>query len=51
MNVIEIRRKIHQNPELSFKEFNTSQFIVDRLLEAGLDVERIETGVVGIYRG
>jgi metal-dependent amidase/aminoacylase/carboxypeptidase family protein len=29
--VVEIRRHIHQNPELSFQEFNTVKFIKSKL--------------------
>ena len=48
-----IRRRIHQNPELGFREFETSA-LVRRELEA-MGIEQIpvavETGVVGIIRG
>lgn len=29
--IVEWRRHLHQNPELSFKEYETSQFIYDTL--------------------
>ena len=38
--VISIRRYLHQNPELSLKEFNTSEFIVKELNKIGLDAQR-----------
>jgi amidohydrolase len=48
----EIRREIHQHPELGFEETNT-QAIVERELDAiGVEHRRIaKTGVVGIVRG
>ena len=38
--VISIRRYLHQNPELSLKEFNTAEFIVKELNKIGLDDQR-----------
>lgn len=52
--IIAWRHHFHENPELSFKEFKTSQFIVDELNKMpGIDaVERpTETGVVAIIKG
>lgn len=37
--LVEIRREIHKNPEISLKEFNTSKLISDVLKNEGLDVE------------
>src|SRR6476646_692196 len=51
--VIEWRRYIHQHPELSNREFNTSKLVAEKLKEFGLEV-RIgiaKTGVVGILKG
>ena len=31
--IVKARRHLHQNPELSFKEFNTSKYIQDFLRE------------------
>ncbi|MBY0121117.1 M20 family metallopeptidase [Bacillus sp. S/N-304-OC-R1] len=47
-NIIEWRRHLHQNPELSFKEFKTSQFIYDTLSSfPNLEITRpTETSVV-----
>ncbi|WP_217587444.1 M20 metallopeptidase family protein [Lentibacillus saliphilus] len=52
-NIIEWRRHLHQNPELSFKEYNTSQFIYDTLAEfPNLELTRpTETSVVAILKG
>jgi amidohydrolase len=51
--VIEWRRRIHQNPELSFKETNTSNFVAETLRSFGnIEVERpTATSVIGILHG
>lgn len=43
-----IRRQLHAHPELSFKEFATSEFICEKLAELGLDsfVRITETGII-----
>lgn len=48
-----IREYIHENPELSNKEFNTTKFIKEKLIEYGIEIEEIglKTGVSGILRG
>lgn len=38
--VVQWRRHLHQNPELSFEEYETSQFIAEKLEEFGFDVKR-----------
>lgn len=38
--VISIRRYLHQNPELSLKEFKTSEFVAKELNKLGLPVQR-----------
>jgi amidohydrolase len=51
-DVINWRRHIHQNPELSFQERNTSDYVADLLERFGLEVLRpTETSVVGVLRG
>jgi metal-dependent amidase/aminoacylase/carboxypeptidase family protein len=47
------RRQLHANPELSFEEHETTEFIRDALAEiGGLEVERpTATGVVARLRG
>lgn len=46
------RQHIHANPELSFKEFETSAFIKKHLEEWGIPyTEMANTGVVGIIEG
>jgi len=52
--VVEWRRDIHANPELSNREFRTAALVADHLRGLGLDEVRTQvahTGVVGILRG
>ncbi|MFZ9971289.1 MAG: M20 metallopeptidase family protein, partial [Bacteroidia bacterium] len=51
--LVEIRRKIHQNPELSFCEFETAQLIETYLQEElGLKTQRLaKTGVIALIEG
>ncbi|WP_411359526.1 M20 family metallopeptidase [Pseudidiomarina salilacus] len=51
--VIEWRRDLHQNPELSNREFRTSKVVAEHLRELGIEVqtEVAHTGVVGILKG
>jgi len=51
--VIGLRRKLHQNPELSFKEVQTTALIVKELKDLGLDVLQWDdfTGAVGLLKG
>lgn len=50
--VVGYRQHIHANPELSFKEFETSAFIKKQLEEWGIPyTEMANTGVVGIIEG
>jgi amidohydrolase len=50
--VIQWRRHLHQNPELSNREFETAKYIEEHLTALGLEVqtEVAHTGVVGILR-
>ncbi|MBQ6867064.1 MAG: amidohydrolase [Clostridia bacterium] len=52
-NIVEWRRDIHMHPEVSFKEFRTSQVIKDHLTKLGIEILPIESGtsVVGLIRG
>ncbi|MEO9903943.1 M20 aminoacylase family protein [Nisaea sp.] len=47
------RRHIHQNPELGFEEFETADFVAERLTEMGLEIHRGlgGTGVVASIKG
>jgi amidohydrolase len=51
--VIEIRRHLHENPELSFKEFETSKYVCSKLDEYGIEYKTgyVETGIVGLIKG
>lgn len=50
--VVGYRRHLHANPELSFKEFETSAFVKSKLTEWGIPFEGIaNTGVVGLIKG
>lgn len=46
------RQQIHSQPELGFKEFKTSSFIVDKLQSFGIEVHQGlgGTGVVGVLK-
>lgn len=51
--IIEIRRHIHENPELSFEEFNTSTYICSKLEEYGIPYKSgfVKTGIIGKIEG
>lgn len=51
--LIEWRRHLHQNPELSNREVNTASFVADLLRSFGLEVQTgiAKTGVVAILKG
>lgn len=51
--VISWRRHIHANPELSFKEYETSKYICQRLDEIGVEYESgvADTGVIAYVKG
>jgi amidohydrolase len=49
---IEWRRHLHANPELSYQEFNTSQFVAAQLKSFGIPfTEMATTGIVGLIKG
>lgn len=51
-NFIDVRRHLHANPELSYQEFKTSQYIQERLKEYGITHKVMaETGVIGLIEG
>lgn len=51
--VIDIRRHLHQHPELSYQEVETGKFIANRLSQMGIPHEHgvAENGVVGLIEG
>jgi amidohydrolase len=52
-SVIDLRRTLHQWPELGFQEQRTSALVIERLQALGLEVRTgiAQTGVLGILRG
>jgi hippurate hydrolase len=49
---IEVRHHLHAHPELSYKEFATSQFIQKKLSGFGIEYKILATtGVVGLIKG
>jgi amidohydrolase len=51
-DVIQIRRHLHANPELSYNEFETATFVESKLQSMGLKTERMATtGVVALIEG
>lgn len=51
--VIEWRRHIHENPELSNREFKTAEYVANHLRSLNMEVRTgiAHTGVVGILKG
>lgn len=51
--LIKIRRYIHQNPELSMAEYDTAEFIIEKLKSFGVtDIKRVgATGVTALIKG
>ncbi|MFP5041320.1 M20 metallopeptidase family protein [Parasediminibacterium sp. JCM 36343] len=49
---IAIRQHLHANPELSYKEFNTSSFLQEKLTALGIPFEvKATTGIVALIKG
>jgi amidohydrolase len=49
--LVGIRRRLHENPELSFHEFQTSAFLESQLTELGIPVEKVaSTGLIGTLK-
>ncbi|KIX13029.1 M20 metallopeptidase family protein [Dethiosulfatarculus sandiegensis] len=51
--IVEVKRHIHQNPELSMQEFETCAFVKSKLSEMGVELADIDTeiGALGLIRG
>lgn len=51
--IVKIRRFLHQNPELSFKEFNTSKYIQSLLSEHNIPFTNghVATGIIATIEG
>lgn len=51
-DMVGIRRHLHQNPELSYQEFKTTDYIIEKLKELDISVDRpLKTGCVGVLKG
>ena len=51
-DVVRYRQHLHANPELSFKEFETSKFVKEKLSSWGIEfTDCANTGVVGLIKG
>lgn len=51
-SAVQFRRHLHQYPELSFQEFETTNFIEQKLNELGIETQKFaETGIVGLLKG
>ena len=51
--IIEIRRTIHQNPELSFQEYETSKYIKSVLTDWDIPFQEdiADTGIIVLLKG
>lgn len=50
--MVEIRRHLHRNPEPSYQEHDTTDYILGQLGALGIDAERpLETGCIGVIEG
>ena len=51
--ITSIRRHVHENPELSFQEKNTTEFIYNTLKDTSIQTQRFPsgTGLVGVLEG
>jgi amidohydrolase len=50
--MIAIRRHLHQHPELSYEEYETTSYIIEKLKGLNIPVDcPLETGCVGVLKG
>lgn len=50
--LVQVRRYLHQNPELSLYEYKTAEYLEKELSSFGIETRRIgDTGVLGIIQG
>ncbi len=50
--MVQVRRHLHKNPEVSFKEFDTTEYILHELKKMGINTETpLETGCIGVIEG
>jgi hippurate hydrolase len=52
-NIVNIRKYLHANPELSFKEYETSKYIQQFLTDNNIEFQAgfVETGIVAHIKG
>ena len=51
-DMVGIRRHIHRHPELSYQEFETTEYIIKQLKALNIPVDRpLKTGCVGVLKG
>lgn len=52
-DVIDIRRHIHANPELSYQEYNTAKYVAEQLRKIGIEPKEgvAETGLTAVIEG
>lgn len=49
---IQIRRHLHANPELSYQEFKTTEYVQQQLAQIGIEFEvKATTGILAIIKG
>ena len=50
--MVQVRRHLHKNPEVSFKEFETTEYIRHELKKIGIETEQpLDTGCIGVIEG
>lgn len=50
--MVQIRRHLHKNPEVSFEEYDTTDYILHELKKMKIETQRpMETGCLGVIRG
>lgn len=48
---VRLREQLHRNPELSFREYETSKIIEGELRDAGIPYHKVGTGIVATIQG
>jgi len=48
----DIKKYLHQHPEISMKEYKTTEFLKEKLISLGIELQDMgmDTGVVGILK-
>ncbi|MDX1587204.1 MAG: amidohydrolase [Balneolaceae bacterium] len=51
-DMVGIRRHLHRHPELSYREFETTEYIIEQLKRLNIAVDRpLKTGCIGVLKG